>query len=107
MFCRLRTESLQSYYGKFKETAVEVENIKEKITSLGCSADSRSKLEEKNKELKKLRNQLKEVMRLKLKDWSEIKDDLQEVFVQCEQVKVTVIFVKRVVKHMHTNNYIH
>ena len=77
---------MQSYAEKFKEIAAEVEYALEKITSFSVSAVSSRMLEEISTTLKKLENQLK-LTQVKLKDLPEIEKDLQEMVLQCEQVK--------------------
>jgi predicted translin family RNA/ssDNA-binding protein len=77
---------LLSYAEKFKEIAAELENTLEKITSFSVSAVSNSMLEETRKMLKGLEEELK-LTQAKLKDFPEIKKDLQEMVLQCEQVK--------------------
>ena len=77
---------MQSYAEKFKEVATEIENTLEKITSFSVSAVSNSMLEEMSITLKRLENQLK-LSQAKLKDLPEIKKDLQEMVLQCEQVQ--------------------
>jgi methyl-accepting chemotaxis protein len=79
---------LKSYAEKFKEIAAEVENLLEKMT-FSVSAVSNSVLEETGRTLKGLENQLKSTQ-AKLKDLPEIKEDLQETVLQCEQVKIAV-----------------
>ena len=77
---------MQLYAEKFKEIAAEVEDTLDEITSFTTSAVSSSELEEKNKALKSLQSRWK-LMQSKLKGLSEIKNDLQEMVMQCEQVK--------------------
>ena len=78
---------MESYAEKFKEVATEIENTLENITSFSVSAASSSMLEETNKTLRRLESQLKSTQ-VKLKDLPEIKKGLQEMVLQCEQVKL-------------------
>ncbi|MCG8625555.1 MAG: hypothetical protein MJE68_26595 [Proteobacteria bacterium] len=78
---------MESYAEKFKEIATEIESTLENITSFSVSAVSSSMLEEINKTLRRLGSQLKSTQ-MKFKDLPEIKKDLQEMVLQCEQVKL-------------------
>ena len=77
---------MQLYAEKFKEIAAEVEDTLDEITSFTVSAVSSSMLEEKNTVLKSLQSRWK-LMQSKLKGLPEIKIDLQEMVMQCEQVR--------------------
>ena len=83
---------LQLYAEKFEEIAAEVDNTQKKLTSFRVSAVSSSMLEENSTKLKKVENQL-ELTQVKLNDLPEIKKDLQEMVLQCEQVKIARITV--------------
>ena len=92
IYFRLKDGRLQSYAEKFKEIAAEVGDALEKITSFNVSTVSNSMLKEKNKTLKQLENRLK-LTQSKLNGLPEIKNDLQEVVLQCEQVTVARIII--------------
>ena len=77
---------MQLYAEKFKEIAAEVEDTLDEITSFTASAVSSSMLEEKDTVLKSLQSRWK-LMQSKLKGLPEIKIDLQEMVMQCEQVR--------------------
>jgi uncharacterized coiled-coil protein SlyX len=73
-----------------EKIAAEVEDIQEKITSFGVSADCNSVLEEMNKSLIRLENQLK-LTQAKLQDLPGRKKGLQEMVLQCELVRIAII----------------